>query len=142
MRSRRSSGASKKLVTSVVKDMRLLPLTEQDCVVRVSRELRHRGDVYAVFDRHHRLLLIGQSVPKLASAINTIFTDSEDRVSYQALYHMLLGKTVRNYHKGWSIIRLKLDEVPSFWEDARTQPYQKRGYVCESPDAYQVATAA
>ena len=122
--------------------MRLLPLTEQDRIVAVSRELKHRGDVYAVFDRHHRLILLGQSVPKLANAINTIFTDSEDRVSYQALYHMLLGKTVRAYHKGWSIIRLKLDEVPSFWEDARTQPYQKRGFVCETPDAYQVATAS
>ena len=42
-----------------------------------------------MFDQHKRLILIGQSVPKLANAINSIFTDNEDRVSYQALYHML-----------------------------------------------------
>ena len=120
--------------------MRLLPLTESDRLVSVSRELKHRGDVYAVFDRHHRLLLIGQSVTKLATAINQIFTDNEDKVSYQALYHLLLGKSVRGYHKGWTIKRLTLNEVPSFWEDARKQnAYQRAGYVCEVPTAYQVA---
>ena len=123
--------------------MRLLHLTKQHRLVRVLRERKHRGDVYVVFDRHHRLLLFGQSVPKIATAINAIFPDAEDHVSYQGLYQLLLGKMVGNHHKGWSIIRLRLEQVPSFWEEVRTQEhYLKTGYVCENANAYVVSTIA
>ena len=123
------------------RNMRLLPITNGERLVRVSRELRHRGDVYIVADRFHRCLLIGQSVPKLAAAVNSIFKDTEDQVSYQAFYHMLKGGLKRGYHKGWKITRIQLSEAPLFWDHARSEkPYQMAGYVCDHPLAYELAT--
>ena len=71
--------------------MRLVPLSPEDILIRVERELSMHGKCFVAWDRLQRLCLFSQSLSSLAKVINQIIAvsdrfDSQYRVSHQRMY--------------------------------------------------------
>lgn len=120
--------------------MRLVRLTCDDRIHRVDRELKMHGSAFCVWDRHNRLCLFGQSLSRLASAINQLINfssdtfDVQDCVSHQRMY--AAAETGALHKNTWKIERLALQDVPARWDELRRRDFMRAGIVANTQQCW------
>lgn len=101
---------------------------------------RERGveAAYVIEDRLGQWLFLGQKLPALRCAVNTIGArdDMWARVSTNALWECV-GRADPPYCKGrWTVTRLELESARKVWEKARA--FHERAVIVGQPNCYEV----
>ena len=110
-------------------------------LVGVHREWHTRKPgAYIVWDRHGQYIIVSQRLTLIAKFLNSMATDSAEKVSVSAL-HQIVGRNenrVCGYTKNrWKLSFCKLEETGSHFECARGAFEQ--ALILGAPDAYQLA---
>ena len=117
-----------------------MPLTPEDRLLHVDRELSMHGKCFVAWCRLKRLCLLSQSLSALSKAINQIIGvsgglfDPQDRVSHQRMYAAIhSGSLLKNV---WNVERLELSDVPARWDALRAIGFKQAGFVAHSPTCW------
>ena len=98
----------------MAKTLHALVLQPTHRVETVLFERYARGNVYVVVDRLHCLLVIAQSVAKIAAFINLGAESPLDRVNVPSLYEAATEHLACGWHRNrWRVVRVRLEEGPA-----------------------------
>ena len=119
--------------------LRLLPVQQHKQVSSVYRELGTRGSAFIVWDTNGKLLLASQGLKRIALVINQLAEHHEDRVSFQSLYMVAEGKLVKKKHKGYSVLKVSLQDLPSEFMKLQRQGFARVGVCASNDDAWTIS---
>ena len=119
--------------------LRLLPVQPEKELFSVYREVGMRGSGFIVWDRHGKLLIASQGLKRIAIVINRLADSQEDTVSYQSLYMVAAGKLVKKRHKGFSVIKVSLQELPSEFMKLRRKGFLRAGVCASNDEAWSIS---
>lgn len=126
--------------------VRLIPVRPCDELSEVDRELGMRKNGgYLLYDGHHRVLLAGQSVARLADLIGQLIRspgsdfDAElDSCYSQGLYSLLNGGIQKRFHKTWCIERVELRDLPRRFAELQNEGFRQCGIVATSESSWKL----
>jgi hypothetical protein len=120
--------------------VRLIPVRPCDELIQVDRELGMRKNGgYVLYDGHRRVVLVSQSVARIADVIRQLihapgsdFDPQLDSCYSQGLYALLNGGIQKRYHKTWRIERVELRDLPHRFAELRSEGFRQCGIVATS----------